>query len=210
MKLKRFQNTNPERGRKRLWREGNIPPQCSYFKTRTPKGDGNFDLHVVFHDKLLISKHEPRKGTETRASPSLWRTFSHFKARTPKGDGNPLATNPYSSPAASRFQNTNPERGRKHNKYLSLFMSILKFQNTNPERGRKLDALLEPLGRDSFQNTNPERGRKQFKAFEEKPLPDNYFKTRTPKGDGNPLPSPLPWPAALHFKTRTPKGDGNS
>ena len=61
-----------------------------------------------------------------------------------------------------KFQNTNPERGRKR-QLLNGPMSLkVKFQNTNPERGRK--QCKEEVRKESkaplFQNTNPERGRK--------------------------------------------------
>ena len=87
---RRFQNTNPERGRKLLGLlmvflcpvafhfrtrtpkgDGNfassdvIAASCLHFRTRTPKGDGNARLLARMNWKDLISEHEPRKGTET-------------------------------------------------------------------------------------------------------------------------------------------------
>ena len=65
-------------------------------------------------------------------------------------------------PRALRFQNVNPERGRKPAVAASLHDVGEIFQNVNPERGRKharkaaRAAVLDEL----FQNVNPERGRK--------------------------------------------------
>ena len=59
------------------------------FRTRTPKGDGNVRVHHEVHIERLISEHEPRKGTET---PRALRLKDYY---------------------AGKFQNTNPERGRK-------------------------------------------------------------------------------------------------
>ena len=43
-----------------------------------------------------------------------------------------------------------------------LSKSLLRFQNVNPERGRKLGAAVQATSviAASFQNVNPERGRK--------------------------------------------------
>ena len=62
-----------------------------------------------------------------------------------------------------KFQNTNPERGRKLARYDAIIRSAKSFQNTNPERGRKQARRRKPSPRRShqFQNTNPERGRKR-------------------------------------------------
>ena len=84
-----FQNTNPERGRKLYW-YSNQRPTSIHFRTRTPKGDGNDFCLRRLAPAVLISEHEPRKGTETQSG-SLPRTAPrnrHFRTRTPKGDGN--------------------------------------------------------------------------------------------------------------------------
>ena len=61
-----------------------------YFRTQTPKGDGNYlNFIVIALQYPLISEHKPRKGTETLSE------NSNFLLRE------------------IRFQNTNPERGRK-------------------------------------------------------------------------------------------------
>ena len=108
-----FQNTNPERGRKRD-REHIIRAVVANFRTRTPKGDGNKSIgQQVTSDPAKISEHEPRKGTETGLieylSSGLADISEHeprkgtetrgrgdgrcplradFRTRTPKGDGN--------------------------------------------------------------------------------------------------------------------------
>ena len=181
-----FQNTNPERGRKRLF--NTLLVNTFYFKTRTPKGDGNSRRpHALGALVQKISKHEPRKGTETRRIFAFRARVSNFKTRTPKGDGNGVMsframlevdvefqnTNPERGrklmqasmykKAAKKFQNTNPERGRKPvRRNRGFFLGVRKFQNTNPERGRKLRAIsaIFKLQFEAFQNTNPERGRK--------------------------------------------------
>ena len=109
----KFQNTNPERGRKRAVmlrefvndpisehepRKGTETDKTEWrnaecldlnFRTRTPKGDGNFHNTTPLILFLTISEHEPRKGTETSASAySLLASLAYFRTRTPKGDGN--------------------------------------------------------------------------------------------------------------------------
>ena len=172
-----------ETSRSRTWSNTR---RC-YFRTRTPKGDGNA---------------------------SRGRSYSyqstHFRTRTPKGDGNRRFHVKRSTGSATTFQNTNPERGRKPLRVRSVIkflhciseheprkgtethlqFSILvgnegKFQNTNPERGRKRRITKLPLSfLKRFQNTNPERGRKP-QAFARSYSPYDHFRTRTPKGDGN-------------------------
>ena len=111
--------------------------------------------------KTRISEHEPRKGTET---------LQPF--------GNIIA--------AYKFQNTNPERGRKPSCHATTAILGTSFQNTNPERGRK-----------------PQR-------YACSSLSREYFRTRTPKGDGNNEVSHRSRQRDRDFRTRTPKGDGNS
>ena len=89
-KPSQFQNTNPERGRKR-----------------------NFFQRVIL--LTIISEHEPRKGTETIENLHVFHIHFDFRTRTPKGDGNQLCQRRLIR-AAVAFQNTNPERGRKLNK----------------------------------------------------------------------------------------------
>ena len=160
-----------------------------YFRTRTPKGDGNlFSLNIVPHPFMM-----------------------NFRTRTPKGDGNATSSGS-SSRTDEAFQNTNPERGRKP--WCSCPARAgerSQFQNTNPERGRKrtfddLDLIIivhisehEPrkgtetvpanlatmAALAAFQNTNPERGRKQRFSVVRSFKMAQHFRTRTPKGDGN-------------------------
>ena len=67
--MQRFQNTNPERGRKlRLAYDGR-----PYFRTISEheprKGTETFLPHInESFNTITISEHEPRKGTETTAN----------------------------------------------------------------------------------------------------------------------------------------------
>ena len=84
----------------------------------------------------LISEHEPRKGTETTSS-----------------------IKEYCDVTISEHE---PRKGTETCMRTGGFPAVLRaFQNTNPERGRKHDVM----------------------AYITKP--DNNFRTRTPKGDGN-------------------------
>ena len=204
-----FQNTNPERGRK-------LPRLCSHnvrkpnFRTRTPKGDGN----------------DPNPLTLSQAEESDFRT------RTPKGDGN-LSVMPISSMSSS-FQNTNPERGRKLVRILDDVNLFCPISEHEPRKGTETGEAVQAIAvtASSFQNTNPERGRKLPAVGAFAPCAD-YFRTRTPKGDGNSLNMTIilseyviseheprkgtetpSWYVRLgrtpeNFRTRTPKGDGN-
>ena len=156
------------------------------FRTQTPKGDGN--LCESFSHLLLeirISEHKPRKGTETSSLSGII------------------------SGVIYEFQNTNPERGRKHTSGSWLFAKSqiisehkprkgtetartskntsrnVAFQNTNPERGRKpLSTYFKSVISKVFQNTNPERGRKLLRWSYTCNV-QSHFRTQTPKGDGN-------------------------
>ena len=155
-----FQNTNPERGRK-LKSPVKLYETEVDFRTRTPKGDGNSNDGIHF-SKLV-----------------------NFRTRTPKGDGNAGLSSILLN-FFIRFQNTNPERGRKHRVDRHPFPFRAQFQNTNPERGRKQsDAIRSTRACIAFQNTNPERGRKLENLVCEQLQDVTHFRTRTPKGDGN-------------------------
>ena len=109
-----FQNTNPERGRKRA-------RSC----LRSSR------VSVAFQNT------NPERGRKLCTSNRVVSTNIYFRTRTPKGDGNlpfvPLLA------SLSQFQNTNPERGRKRwSQRWSRQRRGSQFQNTNPERGRKL------------------------------------------------------------------------
>ena len=60
----RFQNTNPERGRKQGKEVGEKPVhEISEHEPR--KGTETIIGRIVPIDQRVISEHEPRKGTET-------------------------------------------------------------------------------------------------------------------------------------------------
>ena len=162
---------------------------------------------------MLISEHEPRKGTETGCEEPIvqGRLLLHFRTRTPKGDGNschPLRL----VRTFGEFQNTNPERGRKPRDLAAIKDGDPRISEHEPRKGTEtcwphstsrspLRSISEHEPRkgtetsDSFlvsfkiytkfQNTNPERGRKLLAAFLYMLACTDYFRTRTPKGDGN-------------------------
>ena len=108
-----------------------------HFRTRTPKGDGNTkEIERIREKEIQISEHEPRKGTETvfHLFEAL-TTSPYFRTRTPKGDGNCSGAAPY-----SRDQSISEHEPRKGTE------TITKEANTSPL---------------------------------------THFRTRTPKGDGN-------------------------
>ena len=109
----------------------------------------------------------------------------HFRTRTPKGDGNRKALQ-RTALGASRFQNTNPERGRKQELSRTIRCRLFQFQNTNPERGRKLPRLLA-VGRLLFwiSEHEPRKGTETFASSTVNSFFILHFRTRTPKGDGN-------------------------
>ena len=132
----RFQNTNPERGRKRPVRQ-NLSTRCLCISEHEPrKGTETANLSTIARRAASISEHEPRKGTETNdkgrrldiclivfqnTNPERGRKHCHsyicvlvynFRTRTPKGDGNGCSWLLYSH-TTPPFQNTNPGRGRK-------------------------------------------------------------------------------------------------
>ena len=91
-----FQNTNPERGRKHPLPSQRPSRTAPDFRTQTPNGDGN-----------------------TCARRTIKTSLCNFRTQTPKGDGNLQGPTIYAAPcwASLLFQNTNPERGRKHTRH---------------------------------------------------------------------------------------------
>ena len=66
-----------------------------------------------------ISEHEPRKGTETRALDELPRRHATISEHEPRKGTETLNILPI-VPSQLKFQNTNPERGRKQPSRWSL------------------------------------------------------------------------------------------
>ena len=180
-----FQNTNPERGRKQAVGFLQRLACLVHFKTRTPKGDGNPYLHSLYIPLRLISKHEPRKGTETSSGVMSSQSSGNGISKHEPRKGTETRVVPMrSAHSFKRFQNTNPERGRKQGVY-SPFGRGYRISKHEPRKGTETLCLAETVGVPCkvFQNTNPERGRKRL--FNTLLVNTFYFKTRTPKGDGN-------------------------
>ena len=135
----KFQNTNPARGRKLATRSVNFTSQWKYFRTQTPKGDGNLPGHFNGRNHLGVN----------------------FRTQTPKGDGNAAWT--IFSAISKCISEHKPRKGTETSLLcVHIVAAGVAFQNTNPERGRKrLKLGLAQRGCILFQNTNPERGRKQ-------------------------------------------------
>ena len=130
----------PRKGTETVGEDGERRCLHDYFRTRTPKGDGNIVCEPSLHPRdnciseheprkgtetpyslinvprKAISEHEPRKGTETprpRAHGACVRAISEHEPRK----GTETAAISGKSPFAAAFQNTNPERGRKRRDY---------------------------------------------------------------------------------------------
>ena len=183
---RRFQNTNPERGRKQ---RGACLVACHrrISEHEPRKGTETTPFESRLPMRLPISEHEPRKGTETRFHPSSLRSIpthfrtrtpkgdgnflllvvaffivKHFRTRTPKGDGNFFASG-FSAFGLEEFQNTNPERGRKHLSAASIDVPPVDFRTRTPKGDGNFSSLLpNPYLVYIFQNVNPERGRKHL------------------------------------------------
>ena len=133
---------------------------------------------------ILISKHEPRKGTETLNRPSERYREQYISKHEPRKGTETGCWLPPTPRVPRPFQNTNPERGRKQGVY-SPFGRGYRISKHEPRKGTETLCLAETDGVPCkvFQNTNPERGRKRL--FNTLLVNTFYFKTRTPKGDGN-------------------------
>ena len=84
----KFQNTNPERGRK-LFIIYIVVLLLLFQNTNPERGRKRNETRLDEPlDPLLISEHEPRKGTETAKCVMQGITSTNFRTRTPKGDGN--------------------------------------------------------------------------------------------------------------------------
>ena len=160
-----------------------------YFKTRTPKGDGNPCQSSRLVRCGSISKHEPRKGTETKP----------FEIRK--------------LPVAELISKHEPRKGTETSACSCISSTRSVISKHEPRKGTETPRLSRALQATwpLFQNTNPERGRKPVVSSELLDLFANHFKTRTPKGDGNINKLDKIYKRVrINFKTRTPKGDGNS
>ena len=117
--------------------------------------------HGIWADRKRVSNHKPRKGTETYCRTVL--TDEH-----------------------SRFQITNPARGRKLLRWGSVAHGGKTFQITNPARGRKLrKPWLRLSRRQEVSNHKPRKGTETSKIDESIEILVHSFKSQTPQGDGN-------------------------
>ena len=117
--------------------------------------------HGIWADRKRVSNHKPRKGTETYCRTVL--TDEH-----------------------SRFQITNPARGRKLLRWGSVAHGGKTFQITNPARGRKLRRpWLRLSRRQEVSNHKPRKGTETSKIDESIEILVHSFKSQTPQGDGN-------------------------
>ena len=178
-----FQNTNPERGRKPPLNIGSSRSVVCHFRTRTPKGDGNF-FCCTGYDKFL----------------------TNFRTRTPKGDGNASHKPATFSTFSGEFQNTNPERGRKLPQACPSG-NLCPFQNTNPERGRKpCDQRDVGESRKHFRTRTPKGDGNLPHRVNIGGRNKLHFRTRTPKGDGNIYPlSNATLTQAFRFQNTNPE-----
>ena len=112
------------------------------------------------------------------------------------------------------FQNMNPERGRKHrSKHLgNWYPEIAQFQNMNPERGRKpSQGICGSYHYPLISEHEPRKGTETILLTISYAIRSSYFRTWTPKGDGN-IDRIFFAIARIssYFRTWTPKGDGNN
>ena len=155
----RFQNMNPERGRKPEQdaavedaitaisehepRKGTetpseIRPCTSWenFRTRTPKGDGNTTMMRRIATSYDISEHEPRKGTETPQTCNESTKRVLISEHEPRKGTETLPTCRLSVLHA-RISEHEPRKGTETFSAAALIASFASlFQNVNPERGR--------------------------------------------------------------------------
>ena len=156
-----FQNTNPERGRKRYsLHEFVLSPKLN-FRTRTPKGDGNRCLPLVNYfftfqntnpergrkhcqfvsevqSNCIFQNTNPERG-RNQACDQVGGTLRNFnfRTRTPKGDGN-LLLDLGIRPGIVNISEHEPRKGTETaRKVFDDHSFDMEFQNTNPERGRK-------------------------------------------------------------------------
>ena len=133
---RRFQITNPARGRK-LRTTSDSLAGLSCFKSQTPQGDGS---------------HKETNGTYFKR----WG----FKSQTPQGDGNKNGTSLAVAPDA-QFQITNPARGRKLMLMSGgLSMTHTSVSNHKPRKGTETNLNFMPLGETSLfvSNHKPRKG----------------------------------------------------
>ena len=135
----------------------------------------------------LISEHEPRKGTETVESFAACSLVGreNFRTRTPKGDGNLVGRQSLELNKQANFRTRTP-KGDGNSKYgLSKYQYWADFRTRTPKGdGNPMTVASSSVASSLFQNTNPERGRKQRRGGRNGSY-CLHFRTRTPKGDGN-------------------------
>ena len=110
----RFQNTNPERGRKRPARVSDKLNVGRISEHEPRKGTETLVTTFANVNHKPISEHEPRKGTETYGHDGRIRRRPCISEHEPrKGTETSIVTVTEDEKATIKFQNTNPERGRK-------------------------------------------------------------------------------------------------
>ena len=164
--LREFQNTNPERGRKRTAIRRRR--SCMKYISKHEPRKGTETRGSVWISRLrrrFISKHEPRKGTETFSLPIRSRTLpAHFKTRTPKGDGN-LWNRIVERTLTLFISKHEPRKGTETSLNFPIFYHLMIISKHEPRKGTETRRIFAFRARVS------------------------NFKTRTPKGDGNALSS---------------------
>ena len=159
-----FQNTNPERGRKQKNPDGTYA-KCSDFRTRTPKGDGNFFTVRLSQPRVFSFQNtNPERGRKRRKICDIIKAQSKkFQNTNPERGRKRGRQGSYPVGNLREFQNTNPGRGRKQLNFVQVHVTYPLFQNTNPGRGRKFDARFELCGRDSpISEHEPRKGTETF------------------------------------------------
>ena len=130
-----FQNTNPERGRKQPSSRSR-PWHALHFRTRTPKGDGNKSGRRRRVSHSYFRTRTPKGDGNSYQFLHKYSIPAYFRTRTPKGDGNDSGIAPCI--VRSAISEHEPRKGTETCVIQTVSVrQRLAFQNTNPERGRK-------------------------------------------------------------------------
>ena len=163
---RKFQITNPARGRKRVFSFSLHIATIDSFKSQTPQGDGN---------KLVRCPVRQKFG-------------EGFKSQTPQGDGNGQFHFCFLL-FGCLFQITNPARGRKPLEIAVRQCHVAKrFKSQTPQGdGNRAVVLAERSDDVEVSNHKPRKGTETGGKCVEKIIGTYSFKSQTPQGDGNGL-----------------------
>ena len=161
-----------------------------YFRTWTPKGDGNETVRCTNSSSVWRFQNvNPERGRKLRFHGSykgnLFRI--NFRTWTPKGDGNWIAY--LSFPLyPCRISEREPRKGTETIPVYGIIVLPRRISEREPRKGTETgyNFFLPPISQ-AISEREPRKGTETSTSCAHASISTPYFRTWTPKGDGNHL-----------------------